>query len=119
MRRNEHLIRMIRLCIAVFLIGALLGCDAFVRKFTRKRKKDVSTEEELVIVPQEYKTPGLSKSERYQQYYLFWKSWQDELSESLKSGTNRKKQISSAKEAIKNLELMQSLLQDNPRSLAE
>jgi len=87
-----------------------LGCDAFVRKFTRKHKKDTSVQEEMVLAPEEYKGPQMTKEELYRQYFLFWKSWHDELIESLIRGTNHKKQIDCANEAIKNLEQLRSLL---------
>jgi hypothetical protein len=89
----------------------LSGCDAFVRKFTRKPKKENLPREEMVLVPQVYKST-MTKDQMYQQYFLFWKSWQDELIESLsRSGSgNHKKQLSCIKEAIKNLVQLRLLL---------
>ena len=40
-----------------FLILNMIGCEAFVRKFTRKAKKE--QREEMVLVPQEYQKPKL------------------------------------------------------------
>lgn len=93
-----------------FLILAT-GCDAFVRKFTRKPKKEAMPKEEMVLVPEEYK-PTLTGDQMYQQYFLFWKSWQDELIQSLSpSGlSNHKKRLSCIKEAIKNLVQLRLLL---------
>lgn len=81
-----------------------------MRKFTRKSKKENLTREEMVLAPEEYKGPGMSKKELYHQYFLFWKSWQDELINSLFSGANHKKQIGCVGEAIKNLINLKGLL---------
>jgi hypothetical protein len=106
-----------RIAVSVITFGllvSLLGCEAFVRKFTRKQKKDQIKKEELVLVPQEYKAPDLSKDELYRQYFLFWKSWQDELIESLSgSRVNQKKQVSCILEALKNLTQMEPLLKED------
>ncbi len=91
------------------------GCEAFVRKFTRKSKKPKEPEE-LVLVPEEYKPPSKTPEEIYRGYFLFWKSWQDELINALdNSQGNRKKRIGCAKEALKNLSYMADMLQDKAR----
>ena len=112
---SEKLLRaknILCVCVLMCVIFDLLGCDAFVRKFTRKHKKDSFEETEMVLVPQEYNVPGATNDELYQQYFLFWKSWQDELIESLQGGTNHKKQLGSIKEAIKNMEQLKNLLNE-------
>ncbi len=96
--------------IVFWLILALVGCEAFVRKFTRKSKKDNMPQDEMVVAPEEYKPPVMTKEERYREYFLYWKSWHDELIESLASSTNSKKQLSCAEESLKNLEQMRTLL---------
>lgn len=78
------------------------GCDAFVRKFTRKKKSDNLPREEMVLAPQEYK-PSMDKEQLYRQYFLFWQSWQEELIESLTQNKSQKKQIDCVQQAIKNL----------------
>ena len=90
----------------------MLGCDAFVRKFTRKSKKENQPKQELVLVPEEYKPPKMTKEEVYRQYFLYWKSWHDELINSLSGGASHKKQIDCANEAIKNLEQLRATLQE-------
>lgn len=96
----------------LFLISNLLGCDAFVRKFTRKSKREKPAEE-MVLVPEEYRPPQMTKEEVYRKYFLFWKSWHDELINSfMTSSVNHKKQIGCASEAIKNLELLRLTLQE-------
>jgi hypothetical protein len=89
----------------------MIGCDAFVRKFTRKPKKENLPEQELVLAPEEYKAPQVTKEELYRQYLLYWKSWQDELITSLSyDGTNHKKQVDCANESIKNIKSLRELL---------
>jgi len=95
---------------AYFLIFSLMGCDAFVRKFTRKPKKVNLPVEEMVIAPQEYIGPQMSREELYRQHFLFWKSWQDELIVSLRDGKNQKKQMDCVEQAIMNLENLKLLI---------
>jgi len=93
------------------LVFSLCGCDAFVRKFTRKAKKDNLPKEEMVLAPEEYK-PTQDKEELYRQYFLFWKSWVDELSTALAHNTSHKRQVSCAEEAIKSLLNLKTLLNE-------
>jgi hypothetical protein len=102
--------KLIFICVLYFAVISLIGCDAFVRKFTRKSKKDNAPQEELVLAPQEYQGPNLTQEELYRQYFLYWKSWQDELITSLSDGGTHKKQIDCAEEALKNLQDMRALL---------
>ena len=102
----------IRYTLILFLIGNLTGCDAFVRKFTRKPRKENLPKQELVLVPEEYKLPRMTKEEMCRQYFLYWKSWHDELINSLSGGSSHKKQIDCANEAIKNLEQLRAALQE-------
>jgi hypothetical protein len=91
------------------LLVTLTGCDAFVRKFTRKKKE--APKEEMVLAPEEYKPPHMTKEEVYRQYFLFWKSWHDELINALSSGASQKKKIDCINEALKNLEQLRTTLQ--------
>ena len=93
---------------SAFLIN-LVGCEAFTRKFTRKSKKDKAPEE-MVLSPEEWTGPKMSKEEMYRQYYLFWKSWQDELINALTQNASLKKKVDCAQEALKNLVNMRGLL---------
>jgi hypothetical protein len=92
------------------LLVTTIGCDAFVRKFTRKPKKEEAPQDEMVLAPEEYKGVQMTKEELYRQSFLYWKSWQGELIESLSNNGNHKKQIACANEAIKNLESLKALL---------
>lgn len=101
--------RLVMFLIIVLAID-LVGCDAFVRKFTRKSKKD-KIPEELVLAPEEYKPPLRSPEEIYRGYFLFWKAWHDELLNALSQETaSQKKRIDCAQEAIKNLSNMRDML---------
>jgi len=88
----------------------LIGCEALVRKFTRKPKQESAPQDEMVVAPEEYKVLVVSKKEQYRQYFLFWESWHDELIQSFLSTTNQKKYVSCADEAIENLTQMRLLL---------
>jgi len=94
------------------MIASLIGCDAFVRKFTRKQKKDSISKEEMVLVPEEYKST-MTKEQIYRQYSLFWQSWQDELIESLAQRKSNKKQVDCAQEALKNLANLRALMKED------
>jgi hypothetical protein len=108
-RRLKFRIKQIILLITSYsLLVTLIGCEAFVRKFTRKSKKE-EAQEEMVLAPEEYK-PNINKEELYRKYLLYWKSWQDELIESLLQMKSHKKQVDCIEEAIKNLVNLRGLL---------
>jgi len=92
-----------------FLLLDLLGCEAFTRKFTRKSKKSDAVVE-MVLTPEEYKGPNMTKEEIYRQYYLYWNSWQDELINALTQKASLKKKIDCTQEALKNLVNMKMML---------
>ena len=94
------------------LLVTTIGCDAFIRKFTRKPKKENLPKEELLIAPEEYKVPLMSKEDLYRQYFLYWKSWADELTNSLSANASQKKRIACADEAMKNLVNLKLLLNE-------
>ncbi len=117
---RKKMTRVVSTVLFCFIISNLIGCDAFVRKFTRKSKKERISREEMVLVPEEYK-PTMTKEQMYRQYFLFWQSWQEELITSLTpmqsstsplQSSNNKKQVSCAQEAIKNLGSLRAMLND-------
>jgi hypothetical protein len=110
-----------RVCIFILsLVIFLSGCEAFVRKFTRKPKNDKIQKEEVVLAPEEYAGKSLSSEELYRQYFLYWKSWQDELLSSLSSvGENQKKQLSCVEQALTNLAELRPLLQSQKQALLD
>ena len=95
--------------VAWIVLLNLAGCEAFTRKFTRKSKKTEQTVE-MVLAPEEYKGPNMTKEELYRQYFLYWKSWQDELINALTQNASLKKKVDCAQEAIKNLLNLRGLL---------
>jgi isochorismate hydrolase len=108
--QNSKFKKVIFICGVWTVICCLIGCDAFVRKFTRKPKKEDLPREEMVLAPEEYKAPEMPKEDLYRQYYLFWKSWQDELILSLQEGRSQKKQMDCIEQAIENLKNLKTLL---------
>ena len=97
--------------IGLILIINLTGCEAFTRKFTRKSKKD-KVPEEMVLAPEEWKGPQMTKEEQYRQYFIFWQSWQDELIDALTQNASQKKRLDCVQQALKNLAGMRSLLNE-------
>lgn len=97
---------------SICLLFFLLGCDAFARKFTRKPKKDIVPVEDMVLAPEEYKGPQMTQEELYRRYFLFWKSWHEELINSLLEARSQKKQIDCAMEAIKNLTGLKAFIKE-------
>lgn len=100
----------------IFIIGLallvnLVGCEAFVRKFTRKSKKEKAPEE-MVLAPEEWKGPKMTKEQMYRQYYTFWKSWQDELINALSQSAPLKKKKDCVEQAVKNLLGMRTMLNE-------
>mgnify|MGYP003394751477 CR=1 FL=1 len=102
----------IRYPLILLLIFSLLGCEAFVRKFTRKPNKE-KVPEEMVLAPEEWKGPQMTQEERYRQYFLFWQSWHDELINAFLGDASPKKKLDCAAQAIKNLVGMRGLLNEN------
>jgi len=103
--------------LVIFLLN-LTGCESFARKFTRKSKKGTQVTE-MVLVPQEYSGPQISKEELYRQYYIYWKAWQDELINAFTYKSSVKKQVDCANQAIKNLTNILPLLnEDKQRKLS-
>jgi len=90
-------------------LASLIGCEAFVRKFTRKSKK-TEIKELPVLVPQEYLLADIPIEKRYRQYFLFWKTWQDELIAALNPTASHKRRKDCIKQAISNLEEVRPFL---------
>jgi hypothetical protein len=108
--RNSRLRDSILGCTLVVLFLILTGCEAFVRKFTRKPKDRDLSRPQMVLAPEEYTGPQMSKEELYRQYFLYWRAWQDELILSLEPRANHKKQMDCINQALKNLARIKGLL---------
>ena len=101
--------RILSVLLFCFLLLNLFGCESFTRKFTRKSKKP-DTAVEMVLTPEEYKGPNLTKEEIYRQYYLYWSSWQEELINALTQKSSCKKKVDCAQEALKIMVNMKMML---------
>jgi len=102
-----------------FFIFSLTGCEAFTRKFKRKPKKEALQQEEMVLEPVEYPVSQIDKEELYRRYFLYLRSWNDELIESFNGAVNRKKQAECIIQLIRNLNEIKQLLKDEKQDLAE
>ena len=100
--------RLVAFLIISFLLLNLIGCESFTRKFTRKSKKSAPVQ--MVLAPEEYTGPDMTKEELYRQYFIYWKAWQDELINALTLKASLKKKIDCAQEALKNLVNMKTQL---------
>lgn len=99
-------------CVLLFsCIFLLTGCETIKRKFTRKRKQ-VENKENVVIVPRDYNEHPFPPDVLYKQHFAYWKSWNQDLIESLTDRYSYKRIISSANQSIANLKKMSSYLMD-------
>ncbi len=95
---------------ALALVFQLAGCESLGRKFVRKPDPQSLKKEEVVFAPQEYKGEGVTNEDLFRQYFLYWRTWQDELIDSLERNGNRKRQIDSLNEGLKNLDNIKLLI---------
>lgn len=96
--------------VAAVLVLNVCGCAGLARKFRRENKRAAEQKESMVVVPEQYPLQSLDRSARYEQVFLFWKSWHEELIAALAGVPNRKKVREALAESVKNLEQMQVLL---------
>lgn len=106
--------KIILLVTSYLLLVTLIGCDAFVRKFTRPPKKKAASHEDMVLVPEEYK--NIDKEQVYRQYYVFWESWMDELINALELYPNYKKRVDCMERALKNLVYLKTMLNQDAQN---
>lgn len=101
--------------VTIFVVACvvlLTGCETLRKKFTRKRKQAASAEP-IVIVPRDYSAHPFPNDVLYKQYFVYWKSWNQELVSSLTDMENYKKIKSCVDQALTNLKKMQTYLQDD------
>lgn len=101
--------RLIVLCAVILVMVSSAGCESLSRKFIRKSKKD-KEQMQMVLSPEEYTGSEMTKEEKYRHYFFYWESWHGELIQSLNENGNKKKQLDSAEEAVKNLAIVRGLL---------
>lgn len=92
-------------------IFLLTGCETLRKKFTRKRKK-AETEEPMVIVPRDYSAHPFPSNVLYKQYFVYWKSWNQELVSSLNDLASYKKIVDCVEQSLVNLKKMQTYLNE-------
>jgi len=105
--------------ICILLITLLTGCDAFVRKFRRKPKRETYQQKEMVLVPEDYPSLFANKEEAYRNYFTFWHSWHTEFINSLIEKSSHKRKIFCLSEAIKNLNILKEFILDEKRKNLE
>lgn len=110
-RFKSQITQIVILSTVCCLLSTLIGCAAFVRKFTRKPRGEPK-KEEPVIQPEVYPDAAADKDELYKDYSVFWEGWVDELMEFLDEKANFKKQRECAYEALDNLMKMRELLNE-------
>lgn len=100
----------------LFVIGCALcfltGCETLKRKFTRQRKTK-QTQEEMIIVPRDYSAHPFPNDVLYKQYFVYWKSWNQELITALNDQAPYKKILDCADQALVNLRKMAAYLQED------
>ncbi len=100
----------------IFLVGTTSGCEAFRRKFTRKKKEDPSQSQAGVIFdPIDYPDIVKSPAEIYRQHYSLWKVWHSDLSIVLENDANEKKVRYVLGQMKEHLTAMRALLKEDVR----
>ncbi|MEW6009231.1 MAG: hypothetical protein AB1629_06330 [Candidatus Omnitrophota bacterium] len=95
------------------LISSSIGCDAFIRKFTRKKQHQ--EEVEPVLNPELKSGLFFDNDTKYKNYFTYWRGWHDELIESITSFSKKRKKYC-LEQAIMNLERMGSLLKEEKQT---
>lgn len=102
-----NLKRAILSIVVIFSILNLFGCATLKKKFIRQPKKNKKVSS--ILVTQDYK--GIYSNEvLYNNHFVYWRGWTEELADSLYSGLSNKRQVQSANLAIDDLKRMQDLL---------
>ncbi len=90
---------------AAFLLN-LCGCETLKKKFIRKSNPKKVTP---VMVPQDYK--GIYSNEvLYNNHFTYWRTWTEDLIQSLSERSSNKRQVLDAERAIEDLLRMQQYL---------
>lgn len=109
MKRNRVEILIVMCFVACVFFAT--GCETLRRKFVRKRKNTGNTEP-MVIVPRDYSAHPFPNDVLYKQYFVYWKSWNQELVSSLNDKLSYKKVIDCVRQSLVNLKKMKDLLSD-------
>jgi len=111
--------KLLQFCCALALVFQLAGCESLGRKFVRKPDPNSLKKEEVVFAPEEYKGEGVTNTDLYRQYFLYWRTWQDELIDSLEPNGNHKRQVDSLNEGLKNLDNLKPLIKPDAAARLE
>jgi hypothetical protein len=94
------------------------GCEAIVKKFTRK-PKHASARPSPVISFQDY-SAGATPQERYRKHYLLFEYWNAELMDELQRAMmNAKRARRASGEAVQELRELRGLLQEPQRAMID
>lgn len=96
-----------KLVILLIFLSSSLGCDAFVRKFTREKKREEITEP--VLNPEVKSGLFYDNDTKYRNYFAYWRGWQDELIQAISEPGMKRKQYC-VSQALINLKKMSELL---------
>ena len=107
-RRSAYLVFLV--IISCILLSA--GCESLAKKFTRKRKPKES-QEQMIIVPRDYSAHPFPSDVMYKQYFIYWKSWNQELVNCINDAASYKKIIDCAEQALLNLKKMATYLNED------
>lgn len=103
------------LILFISCIFLFCGCDSLRKKFTRVKKK-TDAEEDIIVSPRDYSLNPYPPEVIYKQYFVYWKSWNQELVTSLNDMSPNKKILVCVREAIKNLNNMAAYLSEDKRA---
>lgn len=100
----------LRLLPVVMLSVCLCGCEGLASKFRRQKKQPQRNPQEMIVVPEVYPSQGMDRMQQYEQAYVFWKGWHEELIAALEDQPNRKRVKEAFAETVKNLRQMRDAL---------
>jgi len=112
MRQGRVFLRSGILLLAVLM--TLTGCESLRRKFTRRTRRNAK-QEEMIIVPRDYSEHPFPNDVLYQQYFTYWKAWNQEWIGSLNDRNSIKKILSCGEQTLANIEKMGSYLQEEKK----
>lgn len=109
---RQRLERLFLVTVLLIFISSTFGCDAFRRKFTRKKKyKEIV---EPVLIPEENAGIFYDNDTKYRNYFAYWRGWHDDLIQAMSGASKRRRRYSMA-QALANLEQMADLLKGEKR----
>ena len=94
-----------------FCLWSAQGCESLRKKFTRT-KKNQEPQEQVIIVPRDYSAHPFPSDVLYKQYFVYWKSWNQELVTSLNDADPYKKIMDCVQQAAIDLKKMATYLVD-------